>query len=73
VFYEVWVRSFYDSNGTGVGDPNGLAARLDYLQWLGIDCIWIPPFFLSPERDRGYDVQFMKNAARRFDIEISDD
>ena len=58
VFYEVWVRSFADSTGTGVGDLNGLIGKLDYLAWLGIDCIWIPPFFPSPERDGGYDVDF---------------
>ncbi|HJE52094.1 MAG TPA: maltose alpha-D-glucosyltransferase [Tessaracoccus flavescens] len=57
VFYEVWVRSFRDSTGTGTGDLNGLISRLDYLAWLGVDCIWIPPFFPSPERDGGYDVE----------------
>ena len=59
VFYEVWVRAFHDSTGTGVGDLNGLVAKLDYLAWLGVDCIWIPPFFPSPERDGGYDVDFL--------------
>ena len=57
VFYEVMVRSFADSNGDGVGDFAGLTSKLDYLQWLGIDALWIPPFFLSPLRDGGYDVQ----------------
>ncbi|MDO5494473.1 MAG: maltose alpha-D-glucosyltransferase [bacterium] len=57
VFYEVWVRSFCDSTGTGIGDLNGLASKLDYLAWLGVDCIWIPPFFPSPGRDGGYDVE----------------
>ncbi|SDY99329.1 maltose alpha-D-glucosyltransferase [Tessaracoccus flavus] len=57
VFYEVWVRSFADSTGTGTGDLNGLIGKLDYLAWLGVDCIWIPPFFRSPERDGGYDVE----------------
>ncbi|HHU39122.1 MAG TPA: maltose alpha-D-glucosyltransferase [Propionibacterium sp.] len=59
VFYEVWVRAFRDSTGTGVGDLNGLVEKLDYLAWLGVDCIWIPPFFPSPERDGGYDVDFL--------------
>ncbi len=45
VFYEVLVRSFQDSDGDGIGDLKGLTAKLDYLQWLGIDCIWLPPFF----------------------------
>ncbi|CCH78815.1 Trehalose synthase [Nostocoides japonicum T1-X7] len=56
VFYEVLVRAFADSNGSGAGDFNGLLARLDYLQWLGIDCIWLPPFYASPLRDGGYDI-----------------
>jgi maltose alpha-D-glucosyltransferase/alpha-amylase len=56
VFYEVLVRSFYDSNGDGVGDLKGLTEKLDYLQWLGVDCLWLPPFFASPLRDGGYDI-----------------
>ncbi|MGH8940298.1 MAG: alpha-amylase family glycosyl hydrolase, partial [Actinomycetes bacterium] len=56
VFYEVLVRSFKDSNGDGTGDLLGLTEKLDYLQWLGVDCIWLPPFFKSPLRDGGYDV-----------------
>ncbi|MCX7521597.1 maltose alpha-D-glucosyltransferase [Microbacterium sp. STN6] len=56
VFYEVMVRSFVDSNGDGAGDLQGLVSRLDYLQWLGIDALWLPPFFNSPLRDGGYDV-----------------
>jgi len=56
VFYEVMVRSFVDSNGDGAGDLQGLISRLDYLQWLGIDALWLPPFFNSPLRDGGYDV-----------------
>jgi maltose alpha-D-glucosyltransferase/alpha-amylase len=56
VIYEVLVRSFHDSNNDGTGDLKGLTAKLDYLQWLGIDCIWLPPFFKSPLRDGGYDV-----------------
>jgi maltose alpha-D-glucosyltransferase / alpha-amylase len=56
VFYEVLVRSFNDSNADGVGDLRGLTDKLDYLQWLGVDCLWLPPFFTSPLRDGGYDV-----------------
>ena len=56
VFYEVLVRTFRDSNGDGVGDFRGLVEKLDYLEWLGIDCLWIPPFYVSPLRDGGYDV-----------------
>ncbi|WJZ03319.1 maltose alpha-D-glucosyltransferase [Corynebacterium freiburgense] len=57
VMYEVLVRAFQDSNGSGSGDLRGLTERLDYLQWLGIDCLWLPPFFDSPLRDGGYDIR----------------
>ncbi len=56
VFYEVLVRGFHDSNGDGTGDIRGLTSRLDYLQWLGIDCIWLLPIYDSPLRDGGYDI-----------------
>ena len=56
VFYEVLVRGFADSNGDGTGDLKGLVSKLDYLQWLGIDCIWLLPIFQSPLRDGGYDI-----------------
>jgi trehalose synthase (EC:5.4.99.16) len=53
VFYEVLVRGFADSNADGVGDLRGMIDKLDYLQWLGVDCLWLPPFFASPLRDGG--------------------
>jgi maltose alpha-D-glucosyltransferase/alpha-amylase len=56
VFYEIHVRGFYDANGDGIGDFRGLTEKLDYLQWLGIDCIWLLPFYQSPLRDGGYDI-----------------
>src|SRR5699024_3341677 len=56
VFYEVLVRAFSDSTASGSGDLRGLVDRLDYLQWLGVDCLWLPPFYPSPLRDGGYDV-----------------
>ena len=56
VFYEVFIRGFFDGNDDGVGDIPGLIAKLDYLQWLGIDCIWLLPFYPSPLRDGGYDI-----------------
>jgi maltose alpha-D-glucosyltransferase/alpha-amylase len=56
IFYELLVRAFQDSNGDGVGDFQGVISRLDYLEWLGIDCIWLLPFNESPLRDGGYDV-----------------
>jgi maltose alpha-D-glucosyltransferase / alpha-amylase len=56
VFYEVLVRAFADSKGSGSGDFTGLVGKLDYLQWLGVDCLWLPPFYASPLRDGGYDI-----------------
>jgi len=56
VFYEILVRGFYDSNGDGTGDLAGITAKLDYLEWLGIDCLWLLPFYQSPLRDGGYDI-----------------
>ena len=56
IIYQVHVRTFYDSNGDGIGDFRGLAQRLDYLQDLGINTIWLMPFFPSPLRDDGYDI-----------------
>jgi maltose alpha-D-glucosyltransferase / alpha-amylase len=56
VFYELHVLGFQDGNGDGRGDFRGLTERLDYLQWLGIDCIWLLPMYPSPLRDGGYDV-----------------
>jgi maltose alpha-D-glucosyltransferase/alpha-amylase len=56
VFYEALVRSFQDHSGDGMGDLLGLRDRLDYLEWLGVDCLWLPPFYPSPLRDGGYDV-----------------
>jgi maltose alpha-D-glucosyltransferase / alpha-amylase len=56
VFYEVFIRGFFDGNSDGVGDLPGLTAKLDYLQWLGINCIWLLPFYPSPLRDGGYDI-----------------
>jgi maltose alpha-D-glucosyltransferase/alpha-amylase len=56
VFYEIHTRAFFDANGDGSGDFRGLIEKLDYLQWLGIDCIWLLPFYRSPLRDGGYDI-----------------
>lgn len=56
VGYEIYVRSFQDSNGDGIGDLPGITSRLDYLAWLGIDALWMTPFFPSPGFDHGYDV-----------------
>jgi maltose alpha-D-glucosyltransferase / alpha-amylase len=56
VFYEVAVRGFFDSDGDGFGDFRGMQQKLDYLEWLGIDCLWLLPFYQSPLRDGGYDI-----------------
>ena len=56
VIYEVYPRSFQDSNGDGIGDINGIASRLDYLKELGVDAIWITPMYPSPQIDFGYDI-----------------
>ncbi|EQD57957.1 trehalose synthase [mine drainage metagenome] len=56
VIYEIPVKSFYDSNGDGLGDLKGLVLKLDYLKGLGVDCLWLLPFYQSPLRDDGYDI-----------------
>ncbi len=56
IFYEVHVRAFYDANNDGKGDFRGLTEKLDYLKELGIDCIWLLPFYPSPLKDDGYDI-----------------
>ena len=56
VIYELHVKTFYDGNGDGIGDFIGLTGKLDYLQRLGVNCLWLLPFCESPLRDDGYDV-----------------
>ena len=56
IFYELQVKSFFDSNADGIGDFRGLVEKLDYLKDLGVDCIWVTPFFPSPLKDDGYDI-----------------
>jgi maltose alpha-D-glucosyltransferase/alpha-amylase len=56
IFYEVSVRSFFDSNGDGNGDLPGLTEKLDYLRELGVDCLWLMPIYVSPLKDDGYDI-----------------
>jgi alpha-glucosidase len=66
VFYEIYPRSFKDSNGDGIGDLNGITSKLDYLSRLGIDAIWITPFYPSPQVDFGYDVSDYENIDPQF-------
>jgi alpha-glucosidase len=61
VIYEIYPRSFQDSNGDGIGDLNGITLRLDYLQQLGVDAIWLTPIYPSPQVDFGYDISDYKN------------
>jgi alpha-glucosidase len=56
VFYQIYVRSFADSNDDGIGDLPGITSRLEYLKRLGVDAIWITPFYPSPQKDHGYDI-----------------
>ena len=56
IFYEIHLRGFFDSDADGSGDFRGLTEKLDYLAWLGVDCIWLLPMYASPLRDGGYDI-----------------
>jgi trehalose synthase len=66
VFYQIYVRAFYDSDGNGHGDLRGLTQKLDYLQSLGVDCIWLMPIYPSPLKDDGYDIADYYNIAEAF-------
>jgi glycosidase len=66
VFYQIYPQSFCDSNGDGIGDIPGIIQKLDYLQWLGINAVWINPCFVSPFQDAGYDVADYYRVAPRY-------
>ena len=66
VFYQIYVRAFRDSNGDGRGDIQGLTQKLDYLEDLGVDCIWLMPIYPSPLKDDGYDIADYYNIAEAF-------
>ena len=66
VCYQVYLRSFMDSNGDGIGDLPGLISKLDYLKELGIDVIWVSPFYKSPNADNGYDISDYQSIAKEF-------
>jgi maltose alpha-D-glucosyltransferase/alpha-amylase len=66
VFYQIYPQSFYDTNGDGIGDIPGIIQKLDYLQWLGINAVWINPCFTSPFQDAGYDVSDFFHIAPRY-------
>jgi len=66
VIYQIYPRSFQDTNSDGIGDLRGILQRLDYLAWLGVDAIWISPFFPSPMADFGYDISNYTDVDPRF-------
>ncbi len=66
VIYQIYPRSFQDTNDDGIGDLRGIVDRLDYLTWLGVDAIWISPIFCSPMADFGYDISDYRNIDPRF-------
>ena len=66
VVYQVYPRSFQDSNGDGIGDLPGVTSRLDYLQKLGINVIWLSPHFDSPNADNGYDIRDYEKVMTEF-------
>ena len=66
VFYEIYPQSFYDSNGDGIGDINGIIQKLDYIKSLGCNAIWMNPCYDSPFMDAGYDVRDYKKVAPRY-------
>lgn len=66
VVYQIYPKSFCDTNGDGIGDLNGVTEKLDYLKELGVDYIWLTPFFVSPQNDNGYDVADYKKVEPMF-------
>ena len=66
VVYQIYPKSFYDTNGDGLGDLKGVTAKLDYIKELGADYIWMTPFFVSPQKDNGYDVEDYYNIDPRY-------
>lgn len=66
VVYQIYPKSFLDTNNDGLGDLKGVTQKLDYLKALGVDCIWLTPFFVSPQRDNGYDVADYRSIDPRY-------
>ena len=66
VVYQIYPRSFMDSNGDGIGDIQGIISKLDYLKELGIDCLWICPIYASPNDDNGYDISNYQGIMHEF-------
>ncbi|CCQ97508.1 hypothetical protein CULT_650012 [[Clostridium] ultunense Esp] len=66
VIYQIYPKSFKDSNGDGIGDLKGVTEKIGYLKELGVDYIWLTPFYLSPQKDNGYDVADYRNIDPQF-------
>ncbi|MDP4187570.1 MAG: alpha-amylase family glycosyl hydrolase, partial [Bacteroidota bacterium] len=66
VFYQIYPQTFYDSDSDGIGDLKGITEKLDYIKSLGVNAIWINPFYESPFRDAGYDVSNYYKVAPRY-------
>ena len=66
VFYQIYPQTFFDTNGDGIGDLEGVIRKLDYVRSLGVDGFWINPFFTSPFRDAGYDISDYYDVAPRY-------
>jgi oligo-1,6-glucosidase len=66
VVYQIYPRSFQDSNGHGIGDLKGITSRLDYLKKLGVDVIWLSPHYDSPNADNGYDIRDYRKVMQEF-------
>jgi len=69
-FYQIYPISFFDSNGDGIGDLNGIRAKLDYLKDLGVDVLWLSPIYKSPLADRGYDMVSAYPPSDRHDLTL---
>ena len=66
VVYQIYVRSFCDSDGDGVGDLKGITSKLDYLKLLGVDVLWLTPIYQSPNDDNGYDISSYYDIQKEF-------
>ena len=66
VVYQVYPRSFMDSNGDGIGDLNGIRLKLDYIKSIGVDVVWLNPIFSSPNDDNGYDISDYRDIMAEF-------
>src|SRR6476659_9785159 len=66
IIYQIYPRSFMDSNGDGVGDLNGILSKLDYIKSLGVDVVWLNPIYESPNDDNGYDISDYRHIMKEF-------